>query len=256
LATELPPIPDELQRAIAIERAAPSPGELERETVFAQVRSSLAPRRTRWTRIRERIAPNAALVLAFMLAIGAFIAVRQPHAYEDPNAVRPLDSVPDNAGSGPTRPPPRPIPLGPDRLPVPASRTPVLAPHVDFPILPPMPMPVVADGGAALAADAAVITPRDTTFEEDNLLRMARVALGRGDIGAALSAIRLHIARFPYGRLADERELLAVEALVRSGHLDQARERAAAFRLAHPDSLALHLIDELLAHPSDAGHPH
>jgi hypothetical protein len=255
LPIDLPPIPDELQRAMELERGAPAPGETAREAVLAQVRSSLSPRRSRWSSIRARNAPNVAHVVAFLHAVAAIVIVKVPRTYEDPSAVRPLDSVPDNAGSDPTRPPPRPIPLGPDRAPVPASRTPILAPRIDLPLLPAVPF---ADAGAAMpfGADGAAAAPRNTRAEEDDVLRMTRMALAHDDIAAALSAIRLHIARYPFGLLAEEREMLAIEALVRAGRADQARARAEVFRHAYPESAALRVIDELVTHTLDAGQVH
>lgn len=66
---------------------------------------------------------------------------------------------------------------------------------------------------------------RDTLAEEVRLISRAQRAV-RGSPGRALSLTRRHRARFPRGVLVQEREALAIEALVRLGRRDQARRRA------------------------------
>ena len=74
----------------------------------------------------------------------------------------------------------------------------------------------------------------------------ARTALGRAQSADALAALDAHAARFPHGRLSEEREALAVDALARSGRMDLAVARAARFRAAYPHSVFTGVVDAAL----------
>ena len=80
---------------------------------------------------------------------------------------------------------------------------------------------------------------------ELGLIREAQRAL-RSDPSRALALAREHRARFPDGALAQEREVLAIDALARSGRTDEARRRAAAFRRRWPRSAHRRRIDVIL----------
>jgi outer membrane protein assembly factor BamD (BamD/ComL family) len=69
------------------------------------------------------------------------------------------------------------------------------------------------------------------------MLSVARTALARGQYAFALEALEHHASRYPDGRLAEEREVLAIQALVGAGRRDEARARAERFRRQHPHSL-------------------
>jgi hypothetical protein len=71
------------------------------------------------------------------------------------------------------------------------------------------------------------------------LLDQARGALRRGDGAAALGAIRQHLARFPRTAFEEERETLAIKALLLVGSVSEAQGRLDAFAAAHPRSLLL-----------------
>jgi hypothetical protein len=96
--------------------------------------------------------------------------------------------------------------------------------------LPPSPPPSV---GQTLAAESAI-------------LDIARTAIARGEGDHALAAVERHAAAFPHGSLREEREALAVKALVLAGRGDEARARAAKFRTAYPESLFLQAIESSL----------
>lgn len=72
-------------------------------------------------------------------------------------------------------------------------------------------------------------------IEEHQLLRAARAALER-DPARALALTQEHKRRFPAGMLAQEREVIAIEALSRLGRSDDARSRADRFGKEYPDS--------------------
>lgn len=81
-------------------------------------------------------------------------------------------------------------------------------------------------------------TPRAAGLDaERTLLDVARRALAEGRGENALRPIAEHARRFPQGVLAEEREALAVNALVASARYPEARERAAEFLRRFPNSL-------------------
>jgi hypothetical protein len=82
---------------------------------------------------------------------------------------------------------------------------------------------------------------------ERSLLDDARSALAKGDSTRALALTDAHVRRFVHPQLAEEREALAVQALVGDGRYDDARSRAAHFRTTWPSSLFLPAVDASLS---------
>ncbi len=74
------------------------------------------------------------------------------------------------------------------------------------------------------------------------LLDAARAALGRGDGAAALGATAAHEQRYPHGLLAEEREAIAIEALLLVPRYDDARQREALFEQRFPHSMLLQAV--------------
>jgi len=74
-----------------------------------------------------------------------------------------------------------------------------------------------------------------TGAEEASLLRSARQSLARSP-ERTLSLTDEHLRRYPHGILDQEREALAIEALMELGRYDVARTRARAFQRAYPES--------------------
>lgn len=74
---------------------------------------------------------------------------------------------------------------------------------------------------------------------ERRLLDVARTALGRGNGVDALAACDEHARKFPSGLLAEEREAIAVQALVESKRVPEARVRSDRFRRSYPKSILL-----------------
>jgi hypothetical protein len=116
----------------------------------------------------------------------------------------------------------------------------------------------IASSQAAATTQASVepaprVTPRgaaSTTSSlsaERVLLDEARSALATGDAARALGLVDAHARRFSRPQLSEEREALAVQALVALGRYDEARARAARFRAAAPNSLFLPAIEASLA---------
>jgi hypothetical protein len=56
-----------------------------------------------------------------------------------------------------------------------------------------------------------------------------------------------HRTRFPEGLMAEEREAMAIEALVSAGQYAEARSRADAFRARSPASLFMATVDSAIA---------
>jgi len=86
----------------------------------------------------------------------------------------------------------------------------------------------------------------DALPAEAELLARAQ-RLVRSDPSAALRVVRSHAVRFPRSRLAEEREVLMIEALSRLGRDDAARRRIQRFRARFPTSpyetRLAHLLD-------------
>jgi hypothetical protein len=78
------------------------------------------------------------------------------------------------------------------------------------------------------------------------LLEEAQDALGR-EPGRALGLADQHARIHPNGMLAQEREVLAVDALLRLGRRAEAEARADRLRAAHPGSSQIRRLDRLLA---------
>jgi len=82
---------------------------------------------------------------------------------------------------------------------------------------------------------------------ERALVDRARTALTRGQPASALEALDAHARSYPRGRLGEEREALAVDALARSGQMDAARARAARFHASYPDSVFAGVVNAAIA---------
>ena len=78
------------------------------------------------------------------------------------------------------------------------------------------------------------MTSEQRELEEDLLERASRAL--RSDPKTALAVAETHRRSFASGRLAHEREVIAIKALAKLKQLDQARARAAMFLAEHPES--------------------
>jgi hypothetical protein len=86
-------------------------------------------------------------------------------------------------------------------------------------------------------------SPVDPSKNEALLLLLAHEALVAGDVNAALAKVAEHQQSFPKGALAEEREVLAIEALAKSGQADGARARARSFHARYPSSAYAARVD-------------
>jgi hypothetical protein len=71
---------------------------------------------------------------------------------------------------------------------------------------------------------------------ESSLLKRAREKLENADARGALDDVTLLAARFPRGELTQEREVVAIKALLFQGNLSAAATRAASFLHSYPSS--------------------
>ncbi len=134
---------------------------------------------------------------------------------------------------------PRP-PDVPDRVPLPPEAPPPAAPGTT----PPAPSGEGADSAALPPASSAPAPspPARTSApaarpaeSEAELLERARDALSANP-ARALALTEQHRAHFPAGVLAQEREVIAIQALKRLGRTDEAARRTADFSRRYPNS--------------------
>jgi hypothetical protein len=86
---------------------------------------------------------------------------------------------------------------------------------------------VAVASGAPAEAEEAPAPRRDSLAEEAALLERARAALGPNP-AEALALTEVHAAQFPAGKLAMEREIVALDALRRLGRSAEVRTRGEA----------------------------
>ncbi|MGK3981603.1 hypothetical protein WME99_01100 [Sorangium sp. So ce136] len=110
------------------------------------------------------------------------------------------------------------------------------APEVEAPrpVAPPARRDPPRSTRPAAPAPAAPVDS-DELLRESNLIDRARAAATQNP-EAALSAVGEHQREFPAGRLAEEREYVAIRALMRLGRVDEARARADAFLARYPST--------------------
>jgi hypothetical protein len=86
----------------------------------------------------------------------------------------------------------------------------------------------------------------DSLAAERALLDPARTALARGDGASALEAVRKHEQRYGSGKLAEEREAIATQALVLAGRKEEARARGQRFLARYPGSVLAPMVQAAL----------
>lgn len=135
---------------------------------------------------------------------------------------------------GAAPPPSTPVALPAER---PAEVPPSPPVSVAAPALPPPnePAPKLEALPAAKPLASTAPARRPEPPSEVELVGKARSAL-RGDPALALVITEEHRKAYPRGSLAEEREVLAIEALAALGRRGAARARAAAFEAASPRS--------------------
>ncbi len=121
------------------------------------------------------------------------------------------------------------------------------------------PLPAVSVGSLPSAITTAKVARTETPEApapsarglgaERSLLDIARGALARGEGAEALAAVDRHGREYPDGALVEEREALAVKALVALGRRDEARARAQRFEQRFPNGLMLRAVKGAIGEP-------
>ena len=178
-------------------------------------------------------AASAGLLKSALLGAGSAVALIATYAVVAPTppATPPPPAAPMVAASEPVR-----VPTGAAVLresPAPSAPSGVDRPS---PAEPPPAEPKPASAVVATSAGAPPVDRETRLREESRLLGEARDALRRGDAPGALGLLDQLRARFPGGSLSQEREMLSIEALSRSGRRADAAARASAFLRAYPES--------------------
>ncbi len=135
----------------------------------------------------------------------------------------------------------RPVTSQPAVRPVPATAVP--APQPQSVPSPSIETPVSDERASAPTPSHR---PGRVAVEELRLLDRARQSDARADYSTVLSIAAEHERRFPDGRLAEEREVLRVRALVSLGRAGEARQTASEFRRQFPRSVLLRKVDDML----------
>ncbi|WP_437959557.1 hypothetical protein WME76_07795 [Sorangium sp. So ce119] len=136
----------------------------------------------------------------------------------------PLEELVSRRGRGLPAPAPAPAP---EAAPPPEAPRPAAS-------VPRRELPKNTRPAAPAPAEAAAIDG-DELLRESNLIDRARAAAAQ-DPDAALAAVSEHQREFPAGRLAEEREYVAIRALMRLGRVDEARARAGSFLARYPST--------------------
>ncbi|HEY4157894.1 MAG TPA: hypothetical protein VGM29_07345 [Polyangiaceae bacterium] len=82
---------------------------------------------------------------------------------------------------------------------------------------------------------------------EQTLLDAARAALTQGEPERSMRLLESHAARFPNGVLSEEREALAIRALVATSRYGEAELRADGFQRRYPNSLFAPTVSAAIA---------
>ena len=235
--SELDSLPPEMEELLAAERRRPGPSVELRNQLWSGVSKGLGGA------VAASAAAKVATAKLVMVAVVAFGLGTGVGVIAD----RRLSAVP---GPVPTAvlPPPTPVEAAPP-LPPPIAPTSVSTPPPARPLeqrQPPRvatPRPVVVPPAPATSAPAPEPGPPNAhdaeLAAERAQLERARTALARGRPSEAYQATLEYDLAYPSGQLAEEGQVLEIEALMALGRGDEARSLAARFRSRFPNSLLL-----------------
>lgn len=245
---DLEPLPQELDNLLEAERTRPGLDATARGRLYSRVAASVAvvglvgagaaASHAAGTSAGATATSTLSALFARKITIGvaAFlfggIAGAGAHAYATHKA------EPKNEPAKVAAAPVNPVQTSAPAVVAPPAPTPVSDPNVS--------VPAVATGTPTGVVVASVASAPDTRKEENALVTMAQNALARGDSAAALAALDDHAKRFPGGKMAEEREALAVRALVMAGRKEEARTRGERFKKTFKGSMFLPVVDGAL----------
>jgi hypothetical protein len=146
----------------------------------------------------------------------------------------------------------QPPPLAHETAPTVSASTPTASTQVPEP--PTLSVDDLPAAPATVSAKRPEPTPSASAAPDPALNERAEVALldrAQASLPArpadTLATCDEHARRFPSGTLVQEREVLAIDALLRLGRRDEAEARAARFRQAFPRSGHLRRVEALLS---------
>ncbi|MDP2274587.1 MAG: hypothetical protein Q8K32_27850 [Archangium sp.] len=221
MTDELEPLPADVFKVLEVERARPEVPADQVARLASRLEATLAPSPPRGEGPASLLKGKAAM-LAVGLAVGAIGGAQLQKNFGEPREV-----IVEKRVEVPIRVEVQ-VPV---EVEVPARKPLVaqVAPHPD-------PLPASQGEGAQ-----QVRAPIEL---ERLLIEQASSALGRGQGADALAACAEHVNRFPAGQLAEEREIVAIRALVLLGQKAGAASRAEDFRKKFPESLLLDVVNE------------
>jgi hypothetical protein len=143
-----------------------------------------------------------------------------------------------------------------DRAVVDRTAAPIVSPSAPTTIVIPSVTPPAAESAEAIPVGALPSAPLPSAIRsaktpsepvpsarglaaERALLDVARAALARGEAAGALDAAERHRREYGDGALVEEREAIAIKALVALGRRDEAAQRLANLERTHPNSMVL-----------------
>jgi hypothetical protein len=107
-------------------------------------------------------------------------------------------------------------------------------------------LPVPSARATSAPSSSSALGSRGDLVREREVLDAARAALAHGQPDDAIVALQEHARRWPHGQLAEEREVVLIQALVAAGRTSEAQARAARFHQAFPKSIFAPAIDAAL----------
>lgn len=180
---------------------------------------------------------TAGLVLGVAVASGTLVGLHRALPTVRPGIASPTSLVRAQAPASATSLPTDSVQATTDST----STADFAVPVTDLPVVPAQVRPAVSNAFARPPSSANVAP----TESEISILQAAQTAL-HDDPAAALALADKHARRFATGTLAQEREVIAIEALVALARRDEANERGARFVRDFPRSAHRLRIESLL----------
>ena len=235
-----PPLPPSVEALLVHERAPLSQPEIVRARILARAREALraaptvplSPRGTTVSSRRFLFAAAAAITLLAGVAAAYQMLGRPtpptPHKLGPARATAQIPVEPPSTATEPT------LKRAEATVPTPAAT----------------PLPTADPGRRSLTASKRASRQsggREGWMEELQLLGRARQSDAHDNYPEVLALVAEHERTYPDGRLAEEREVLRVKALVGLGRGGEARRAAVKFRRQFPRSVLLPKIEDMLA---------
>jgi hypothetical protein len=108
---------------------------------------------------------------------------------------------------------------------------------------PPRALPHSTAPPSAVTSAPSSASSRGALERERELLDVARAELARGRPDDALTTVEQHARRWPNGLLAEERDVVRIQALAAEGRTAEVSRWAAQFRRTYPKSMLLPAVD-------------